>query len=377
MSDPAKPLLIYGVNGDGLGHAARALVLAPYLRCHYRLAFFSSQGALALLRRSFQNQDDISFIQVPGTRWIYHNQHISPWRSALFFLAQAFWVFPRHARRLCRRWRDIPPVGVISDFEPVVARAATLAGLPLVALSHQHAMAVMDPARLGLLPLQQWIYRLYAWLNTPRFEALVISSFFQLPLRADFTKILVVGGLLRPEILRLSQVPQRPRGGALVYLRRHSPYMPVLHALANLMPGAVVFGIDRPEELPLPTLQFRPIDPDGFLRVLAAAPFLVAAAGHQLLCEALELQKPVLVLYERDHDEQRLNARMWERAGYGMAVQLERFEPHSLQTFLGRLPLYRSALEKRAGALENAQTAARWMLCQLEALALRPAATKQ
>jgi len=92
MSAPAKPLLIYGVNGDGRGHAARALVLAPYLRPHYRIVFHSSQDALALLRQSFVNQDDIAFVEIPGTRWIYRHRRISPWRSALHFLVQALWV---------------------------------------------------------------------------------------------------------------------------------------------------------------------------------------------------------------------------------------------------------------------------------------------
>jgi UDP:flavonoid glycosyltransferase YjiC (YdhE family) len=114
------------------------------------------------------------------------------------------------------------------------------------------------------------------------------------------------------------------------------------------------------------------VDPDAFLSCLAEAPFLVAAAGHQLLCEAMELRKPVLVLYERAHDEQRLNARMWERAGYGMAVELERFQTPMLETFMERLPCYRSALEERVGALDNASRVARWMISQLKALSRVP-----
>ena len=367
MSAPPKPLLIYGVNGDGRGHAARALVLAPYLRPYYRLAFHSSQDALALLRQSFVNQDDIAFVEISGTRWIYRHRRISPWRSALHFLAQALWVFPWEARRLVHTWRDTPPAGVICDFEPVVARAAALAGLPLVALSHQHAMAVMDPAKLGLWPFQQWIYRLYAWLNTPRFGALVISSFFQLPLRTRALPTLVVGGLLRPELLQLSQGDQWVGEAPLAYLRRQCPPQPVLIGLQQLAPGTVVFGLDDSHGLAFSRLRFYPVDPNGFLSFLAAAPFLVAAAGHQLLCEAMELQKPVLALYERAHDEQRLNARLWERAGYGMAVELEGFETHHLKAFIERLPRYRCALQQRVGAQDNAPATALWMLRQLQA----------
>jgi UDP:flavonoid glycosyltransferase YjiC (YdhE family) len=369
MSAPAKPLLIYGVNGDGRGHAARALVLAPYLRPHFRLVFHSSQDALALLRQSFVNQPDITFVEIPGTGWIYRNQRISSWRSTLHFLAQAFHVFPREARRLAHAWRDSSPVGVICDFEPVVARAAALAGLPLVALSHQHAMAVMDPAQLGLLPFQQWIYRLYAWLNTPRFGALAISSFFQLPLRAGASEALIVGGLLRPGILQLSQAHPQAGGAPLAYLRRHCLQLPVLRGLDQLVPGTVVFGLDDSHERLFPCLRFCPVDPIGFVSCLAAAPFLVAAAGHQLLCEALELRKPVLALYECAHDEQRLNARMWERAGYGMAVELESFQPQRLQDFLDALSCYRRALQDRVGARQNAPLTARWMLRKLALLA--------
>jgi uncharacterized protein (TIGR00661 family) len=369
MSVPTKPLLIYGVNGDGRGHAARALVLAPYLRPYYRLVFHSSQDALALLQQSFVNQADMSFVEIPGTRWIYRNRRICPWRSALHFLAQTLWMFPREARRLAHSWRDAQPVGVICDFEPVVARAAALAGLPLVALSHQHAMAAMDPAKLGLWPFQQWIYRLYAWLNTPRLGALAISSFFLLPLRRGASEALVVGGLLRPELLQLSQLPQGEEGAPLAYLRRHCLHRPVLIGLQALAPGTVVFGVDASQKQAFSGLRFCPVDPYGFLSFLVSAPFLVAAAGHQLLCEAMELRKPVLALYERAHDEQRLNAKQWERAGYGMAVELERFETHRLQAFMDHLPHYRCALRQRVGAQDNAPATALWMLRQLQALA--------
>lgn len=368
MSASAKPVLIYGVNGDGRGHAARAIVLAPYLRDHFQLVFHSSQDALVLLRQYFQGQDDISFVEIPGTHWVYRHQGISPWRSVLHFLVQVLWVFPRKARKLIRCWREMPPVGVISDLEPVVARAAAFAGLPLVALSHQHAMAMMDPSRLGLWPIQQWIYRLYAWLNTPQFRALVISSFFQLPLRSRHADVLVVGGLIRPECLRLSHLPLKDGGAPLVYLRRNSPHREVLIGLQMLAPEAVVFGLNDPQKGAEFKLRFRPVDPATFLDCLVEAPYLVAAAGHQLLCEAMELKKPVLALYERAHDEQRLNARMWERSGYGMAVEIERFQAKHLQLFIDSLPHYRQALAQRAGASENARTTANWMLHQLRVM---------
>ena len=178
----------------------------------------------------------------------------------------------------------------------------------------------------------------------------------------------MVGGLLRPELLQLSQEQPQAEAAPLAYLRRQGLHRPVLNSLQQLVPGAVVFGLEAPPGLAFPGLRFRPVDPDGFLRCLAAAPFLVAAAGHQLLCEAMQLQKPVLALYERAHDEQRLNARLWERAGYGMAVELERFETHRLQAFIDRLPRYRCALQKRVGALGNAPATALWMLRQLQAL---------
>ena len=61
-----RPAVFYGVNGDGLGHCARALAIAPGLvAAGWRVLFFSRGRALATLHRVLK-PGGVLLLTVPG-----------------------------------------------------------------------------------------------------------------------------------------------------------------------------------------------------------------------------------------------------------------------------------------------------------------------
>ena len=351
LSLPSRPWIAYGVNGDGLGHAARALVLIPQLLPSCKLLICSSGAALIMLQEHFGAHPDVIFAEVAVTpAFVYCGQRINALATACCFLQQMLLQVPLAAWRF--RWVLVQHGvrAVITDFEPVLARAGQLASCPVLCISHQHALVAFRLSDVGFSRFQSLVFRVYAALMAPAWSSLVLSSFFQLHRRPAYRECLLTGGLLRRELFtKHASINGKP----LVYLRRTSNHAPLLALINQFCLEAAVFGVSPAACAPFPRLHYQSRDSKRFLDHLAEAPFVIGAPGHQLLCEAIELRKPVLAVYEPIHSEQRLNAVMLEQMGYGRAVAIDQFTGEELQLFLADLPRYRTALKARVSAVGN------------------------
>jgi len=89
---------------------------------------------------------------------------------------------------------------------------------------------------------------------------------------------------------------------ALLSAAASTPFSAV-EALAECGMPVKVYGLGHREHFG--NVSFHAIDERRFVEDLAACRAVVAAAGNQLIGEALHLGKPLLVLPERAHAEQR------------------------------------------------------------------------
>lgn len=361
-----KPVIAYALNAEGLGHAARALVLAPLLLERYRLTFYSSQGALDLVKKRFSSHPDCQFVEIPSTGMIYCRGRISLWRSVLRYLLQLLWIFPRQAERVSRLLVGAGAIAVISDFEPILVRAANHLDLPVFVVSHQHALVAFDMRPVGFSFVKRMAFQIYMRLNTPQYSGLIISSFFNPGVRKLYNHSLVVGGLLRDDVLN-AECGEERSSRPLVYLHRSSACEAVLEALQANQIHADVFGLDQDVVGTYSCLVAHERSQHKFVSLLAAAPYVICAPGHQLLCEAIELRKPVLSVVEVELDEQMMNAYMLQAYGFGLSVRLDEFGEHHLLHFISNLPGYRMALDRRCSARGNPEVVVDWLNQRLSA----------
>lgn len=124
--------ILYGIQGTGNGHLARAIDIIPALEQHGRVDLLVSGYAseVTLGREIKYRPKGLGFV-------FGKSGGIDLWSS----------YEQSDLRRLQRDIRDLPVRDydlVVSDFEPVSAWAAHRAGLPCVGLSHQ--AAVLHPA---------------------------------------------------------------------------------------------------------------------------------------------------------------------------------------------------------------------------------------
>jgi uncharacterized protein (TIGR00661 family) len=333
--------VVYSVCGEGRGHATRVLAMVDELKRHHRVTILAAGDARPLLSSAFEGSG-VPVRPIPALRFHYTaGRRLASLKTALAGLGYLSRL-PDSLHRVRRLLEREQPDLVISDFEPLLPRAARRLGIPSLSIDHQHFLLVND---LGSLPprlrrraaLMALVVRCY----DARPRHLVVSSFYRPPLRPGLRRVTQVGVLLRQEIRRM-----RPSDGSylVAYLRRFaSPSL--LAALAACGREIRVYGLGRrPRD---GSLRFMPVDGQRFAEDLAHSAAVICTAGNQLVGEALYLGKPVFVLPEEGNFEQFINAHFLAAMGAGTWKRLESVTAADIGRFLHGLEGYRGRIDRR------------------------------
>lgn len=320
----------YGLAGEGRGHAARARTLIEELRRDHDVVVHAPGDAYAFLAPLYARRDRVDVREVPGLRWAYGRRgQVHLVRSALAS-AKVLAGLPGQIARLARTLRHERADLVVTDFEPLLSRAAVAARVPHVSVDHQAFLTTCDlralPSRLRAHAAFMGTF-VRRWSPAPRMR--LVSSFYRAPLRAD-----VVGDVRQVGVLLRRGVREaRPtRGGFLLaYLRPGVPE----RALDVLRAAPLEVRLYGRGEGPREGALVRcPVSDAAFLADLAACESVVSTAGNQLIGEALALGKPVLAAPELGNREQEINAWFLERVGGGRGTTFQDFDARTLGDFL-------------------------------------------
>ncbi len=344
--------ICYGVAGEGRGHATRARTMVELLRQEHTVTVFASHDAFDMLAAAYRNSE-VEVLRIPGLRHGYGRSGrlnlACTAVAALPFLLRLDSTIAAITQVVASRQPDL----VITDFEPLLPRAAKRLKVAFISLDHQRFLVDCD---LSSLPRRLYRAARFMSLFVRAFysgqELTVISSFYSLPVKPSARSVLQVGVLLRPELERATVTA----GEHLVaYFRRGAPER-LLRALASSGRQVRVYGAGpRPGE---GNLTFCPISESGFVADLASAAALVTTAGNQVVGEAVALGKPVLALPESGNMEQEINAHFVQVCGAGCAVPFERLNRDNVSAFLRALPEYRERLSRLPGKGNDAALAA-------------------
>lgn len=301
--------ILYGVTGEGLGHAMRSRVIAEHLRARgHELKLVASGRACGYLQRYF---DDVQ--PIPGFALTYRNGGISRLRT-LGRIGRSARAAVRETTELYRRpIAGFQPDVCISDFDSFTHMFGRLFGRPVISVDHHHVIDRCRHAhgiRRGMrkeLALTSAVVRA----KLPGCHHYIVTSFYRPPLRRDETTL--VGPILRAEVLALEPT----RGDhVLVYQTATRDLVAPLFAIPEQR--FVVYGCGDGGKTANVTL--RGFDETRFLADLASARAVICNGGYTLMSEALFLGKPVLSVPLRRHGEQQLNAAYLAALGLGRAA---------------------------------------------------------
>jgi uncharacterized protein (TIGR00661 family) len=295
--------IFYGLCGEGLGHASRALAVIDHLKeCEVHIFTYGKAETY------FRKINYPHLHSIDGLMFSYSNgkvDYLNTFKNALSFYMGSL---SKNTKYIKQQFSELRPDLFISDFEPSVARAAKQCGRKLLSIDNQHRFAYVDMIELP------WFLRLYGWgcglaakMMVPRPDHWIISTFHFDKIKVRGQKVTLTNGLLRKDVAE-EQIQSYKY--VLVYLR-DSISDKVLNAIKDLDESFIVFGAS---DTPLKQELERKDNFDFYLpspiftHYLATCKAVISTAGNQLLTEARYYGKPVVFIPEPGQYEQSINA---------------------------------------------------------------------
>ncbi|HEX8503823.1 MAG TPA: MJ1255/VC2487 family glycosyltransferase [Hymenobacter sp.] len=326
--------ILYGVPGEGLGHATRSKVVIGHLLSQgHHVCVVSSSRAYQMLAAAFPGRVH----EIRGFHLAYKGLAVSKARTAVLTLRTApddlRTNFAKYRELLC----DFEPEVVISDFESFSYLFAKMHRLPVVSIDNMQIISraklnvTVPKAERGNYSVAKSIVRA----KLPRSRHYFLTTFFDLPLDKDDTTL--VPPIIRPEILAA-----QPTRGSHVLVYQSATTQQNLVPLLQQLPDQQfrVYGFNKEEDNG--NVQLRAFSEAGFIADLASARAVVTNGGFSLISEAVFLHKPICAVPIPAQFEQWLNAAEVEKMGYGR--HFESITADNLRAFLYGLAGFETAL---------------------------------
>ncbi len=331
--------ILYGVVGEGMGHAIRSRVVIDHLTRSHDVQVVVSGRAHDYLKAL--ERDRLGVKRIWGLSIVYEDNEVRRFRTVLANVAgAALGGWPRNVRA----WFDVVeafrPDVVVSDFESWSYLFARTRNLPCISVDNiqilnrcEHPPEVLAGHEKDFLVAKGIVKA-----KLPGCFHYLVTTFFHPPVTKPRTT-------LHPPVLRPEILAARPERGEHVLVYQTSTSNPALpEILRRSGRECRVYGLrrDLAGDLRDGSLLWRPFAEGTFVEDLRTARAVVSGGSFTLMSECVHLHKPMLAVPVRRQFEQVLNARWLERLGYGVAA--EEITAGGLAAFLDRVPELEAAL---------------------------------
>jgi uncharacterized protein (TIGR00661 family) len=346
--------ILYGVVGEGMGHATRSKVtLEMLMKEQHHVKAVVSNRAYKFLHDSFssrfprctgakEGEAAIDIVEIEGLTMQYVNNVFDEKASVLYTMQRMPNILNKN---LGAYYRDIVfwrPKAVISDFDSFAYMFAKAHGLPVLSIDNQHVVQrclIPDEARESN-PKAFNTYKGFVKAKLPYCDQYIITGFFTPEIRDKYKdKTTLVSPILRQSILDAKPVPAEHGEHFLVYQSSKSDTS-LIATLQAFGEKCIIYGLGREEKIG--NLEFKAFSEQGFVDDLASAKGVIANGGLSLMNEAVSLQRPFFSVPVENQYEQVLNAWYLEKLGYG--VFADKIEVEALRKWANNIPQYAKAL---------------------------------
>jgi uncharacterized protein (TIGR00661 family) len=329
--------ILYGVVGEGMGHAMRSRVILDRLTQQHDVQVMVSNRAYEYLRKRFSGVN-----RIWGLTMAYEDNEVQKRMTLLENVAAAFSGLPENVATYFDMLRKFKPEVVISDFESWTYFYGKAMGLPIIDVDNMQIInrCAHEPALLKGHEAEFQLTKTLIKSKLPFSNHYVISTFFYPPVRKARTTL--VPPILRPEILAARSKVKR--GDHLLVYQTSDTNTELPKILESTGLECRIYGMKRSikEELVERNLHYRPFSEDGFIEDLATSRGVIAGGGFTLMGEAVYLRKPMLSVPIAGQFEQVINGLYLEQLGYGrMARELD---ADVVKSFVDAIPSCEAAL---------------------------------
>ncbi len=329
--------ILYGVVGEGMGHAMRSRVILSHLvgRGH-DVEIMASGRATDYLAKRFEGVN-----RIHGLHMIYDENRVRRGRTLFSNVLAGAAGIPKNIQAYFELIKDFRPDAVISDFESWTYLYGKVHQLPVFSIDNMQIInrcTLPDEVTEGHETDFQ-IAKAFVKGKLPFCDHYFITTFFHPKIRKPNTSL--YPPILRPEILDA----RASKGDHLLVYQTAEGNDTLADTLAATGLPCRIYGMRRTiqKDEVEGTLTYRPFSETTFIEDLASARAVIAGGGFTLMGEAVYLHKPMLAVPVGAHFEQLLNARYLEHEGFGKAAQ-SLDDPSIVHAFVKELPRYEEAL---------------------------------
>jgi len=335
--------ILYGVVGEGMGHAVRSRVVLEHLVSQgHDVEIITSGRAKDFLAKHFEGVN-----RIHGMHFVTEDNRVRLGKTLWSNVLAGTVGLPRNIQAYFELFGEFAPEVVISDFESWTYLYAKVHRLPIFSVDNMQIInRCRHPAEILAGEVANFeLARAFVKSKLPFCDHYFITTFFRPEIRKEHTSL--HPPILRPEIL----AAQSTRGEHLLVYQTAEAHETLARTLQQLDVECRVYGMRRgleTEEVD-GNLRHRPFSEAGFIADLASARAVIAGGGFTVMGEAVYLHKPMLAVPLANQFEQTLNARYLEWLGYGRhAAAIE--DVAIVRDFLDAVP---SCEEKLAGYAQD------------------------
>ncbi len=325
--------ILYGVVGEGMGHAIRSrVILDELVKKHDVQVVVSGRAHDYLAKRAGEH---LKVKKIWGFTIVTEDNEVRNFRTLLQNVKGAVrGGWPQNARAYFDLAEQFRPDVVISDFESWSYLYALNRRLPVVSIDNMQIInrCRHDPAIIRDHEAAFQIAKGIIKAKVPGAYHYLISTFFYPPVRKPRTS-------LHPPILLPEILAARPEPGEhLLVYQTYTTNKELPELLRKTGLECRIYGVRRElrEDVCDGKLIYRPFSEQGFIDDLRTARGVVASAGFTLMGESVYLHRPMLAEPVAKQFEQILNAKYLEAEGYG--VYADEIAATRLGEFLERIP---------------------------------------
>jgi uncharacterized protein (TIGR00661 family) len=338
--------ILYGVVGEGMGHAMRSSVLLDHLTREHDVTVMASGRAQGFLAKRFENVRKIH-----GYHIIYEDNRVRLGKTVASNILGGAAGIPENIAAYFKLIRDFEPEVVISDFESWTYLYGKTHRLPLLSIDNMqiipratHTPDILDGERASFQLTKRFIQA-----KLPFCDDYFITTFFRPEIRKPNTTLF-------PPILRSEILNAKPtRGDHLLVYQTGEGFDALPGILQATGLECRVYGLrrDLKAEQREGNVRFMPFSETQFIEDLASCRAAIAGGGFTLMGEAVYLRKPMLAVPLAKQFEQIINARYLAKLGYG-ASAANLTDARTIQDFLANLSTFEANLAKYSQDGNNA-----------------------
>lgn len=322
--------ILYGVAGEGLGHAVRSRPLIEHLQKFHNVKVVVSGNAYKFLKDKVNNVNEITGMHID-----YKNNEVRSVKTPAANIAKADKLIFKNFFTALKVLKGFKPDVVITDFEMLSYFIGKFRRIPVICLDNNHALTHLkiDKIKSGA----RFLGTLVVQTRNPGCSEYIITSFFDA--QPKNKKVKIFPPLLREEMIN---AVSEEKEHILVYQTSTSFKKQLVDVFIKFPKEKfIVYGFNKHEQV-LNTF-FRENSEDEFIDNLRTCKAVITNGGFTLMTEAFHLGKPVLSIPIKKHHEQAVNAHYAEKLGYGMRA--DDFTDETLKKFISNIEQYKTKLK--------------------------------